>query len=569
MKATTMKKIAAAVAAICLSSMAMAPVAASAASIVIKDTNADVVLEDKEFAVYKVFDVLRLEGATDENGEVTYSYVYTVEDAWVGFFEQTEYGLDSTASDFDVQAAKIVTDITTAEGIRAFANKLYDYAEDNGIAALSGISSSYDDTDGEKVTLSGISDAGYYLVADVSTNGGALSAIMMDTAETDDAVVEITLKADQPTITKKIIEGDNRVDANTANIGDVVKYEIKSAVPDTQYYTEYVFKMVDTFAEGLTYQDDVKITIGGNELDASKYTVTPVDAANDGHVEKILIKFLNIKEEATDAEIVVTYSAEVNEDANVGTEGNVNAVKLIYSNNPNESGDGTLNNEDEDSDDDGIPDDVDEDDDNDGTPDDEDTDDDGDGTPDDEEENEDGSTEETPDDKVVTYLTEFKIKKVNDAGEALTGAKFTITADNGYSATDVEVDADGYISVYGVGVGTYTITETQAPQGYNLLTTPVTVEIGCTVTPANGTAIELPDADEAFVFTGAEECAWTYNDKALGANETVFEIEVVNKAGSLFPLTGGMGTTIFIIIGLSMMTAAAVLYIVKRKVTSK
>ena len=63
----------------------------------------------------------------------------------------------------------------------------------------------------------------------------------------------VTNKAETPEVDKKIVEGQNKVEGNTANIGDTVNYEITSKVPDMTGYKEYYMDFNDTLSKGLTY----------------------------------------------------------------------------------------------------------------------------------------------------------------------------------------------------------------------------------------------------------------------------------------------------------------------------
>ncbi len=554
MKKQTMKRIAASIAALCICSMAVAHIAASATTIKNEDSNSSIDLSKKTFAAYKIFSVSKL---TDDN------YLYTVEDAWKPFIK-TQLGLnvETTDSTFDAAAATAMDAINdeSADAV-AFAKAAYKYAVDNNISkSYETVPGDYSkDGDKETIQLGATLANGYYVIADVTTGSGdAVSAVMlnqMDGGKTEDVV--IALKADQPTITKKIVEGERRVDANTATIGDDVIYEVTTFVPDdTEYYSEYAFVISDTIDAGLNFNNDVAITLGGEALTAdTDYKVFYADTDSDAksHKDTMTIVFYNIKGATEKSPITVTYSAKVNEDALVGTKGNENDAWLTYSNNPNASGDGTL--EYPDTDNDGVPDITDPDDDNDGTPD------------TDEPDNQ-GETGETPKDTVETYLASFQIKKVNQAGTVLAGAEFTVTNRAAGYAETFTTDDSGIITISGIEVGTYTVEETKAPAGYNKLGSSFDITVGATVD-----SVALPDTGEAYVYDTNDSCVWSI---AIGGTSTdVTEVEdtavfeVINKAGGLFPTTGGIGTTIFTVLGVSMMAGAAGVFVIKRKAMNK
>lgn len=406
--------------------------------------------------------------------------------------------------------------------------------------------------------------AGYYLLKDVTTvTDDALSLNILKVVKD----VTVNPKADHPTVDKKIgTDITSGVAANEATIGDKVPFVIASKVPQMQGYTKYFFVLNDSMTAGLTYNKDVAIKIGDTTLAADAYDVTYDDTAN---TMKIVIKnFIQYKSQA-DADIVVTYSATLNENANLSTnKGNKNTVKLTYSNNPNVDYKG---------------------------------------------DNEPDSTDpvgETPEHVTVTYSTKLQLTKVNgaDPNEKLEGVEFQITGtsiktavskgeyfkqdaagtyyqlkdgtftetapttetESKYVSNSVKyakvtdsteqtkmqkvtasgtTDANGLITFEGLGAGTYYITELKTLGGYNLLTAPITVEIKAT--------------------PGTTSCTWTA--KVNGENATfeddMVKLTVENNKGSVLPITGGIGTTIFYVIGGLLVCGAVVMAITKKKLS--
>ncbi|MBQ8724766.1 MAG: LPXTG cell wall anchor domain-containing protein, partial [Oscillospiraceae bacterium] len=511
-------------------------------------------------------------------------------------------------------------------------------------------------------TSSKITD-GYYLIEDstAATDDRALSSVMLvspvdgvydkseiyedaapeggekngeyDNGEAFTDGVTITLKADKPSIVKKIVEtqgngvydadagetftdagemngvydegeafeDSNLVDTNTAIVGETVNYQLMSVVPDTTYYDYYIFKMTDTFETGLdvVYNATADVTTNPDAkgviinlvsqdesktvklVDGKDYAVKLVDSASDGHYENMYIEFLDMKtlgSQYAGYDIIVNYGAIVNEDTKIGDTGNVNDIYLTYSNDPNHSSDLDIDN-------DGIPNDEDDDVDGDGENNDVDTDDDGDGTEDTNDDTPSGDTPDnpttdTPNDKVITYLTKIRIYKVDEDDNKLTGATFKITnsantithivkvGDNGAAIVstsdstkidgavdnvDVEVDANGYLVFSGLGEGTYTIEEVTPPNGYNKADNK-TVEITCVL--------------KNVVADGTETCEWKYDGNTVTGDDP-YTIKVINRKGALFPTTGGMGTTIFTVLGASLMVGAAGAFAIKRKTMDK
>lgn len=402
--------------------------------------------------------------------------------------------------------------------------------------------------------------AGYYLLKDV-------------TAVTDDALslnilkvvkdVTVNPKADHPTVDKKIgTDITTGVAANEATIGDKVPFVIASKVPQMQGYTKYFFVLNDSMTAGLTYNKDVAIKIGTTTLAADAYQV---DYDGKANTMKIVIKdFIQYKSEAG-KDIVVTYSATLNEKANLTQAGNKNTVKLTYSNNPNVDYKG-----------DNEPDTTD-------------------------------PVGETPEHVTVTYSTKLQLTKVDGADNnvKLEGVEFQITGtsiktavskgdyfkqdaagtyyqlkdgtftetapttetESKYVSTSVKyakvtdtaeqtkmqkvtasgtTDANGLITFEGLGAGTYYITELKAKSGYNLLTAPITVTI--TAAPS------------------ATGCSWTVSTNAKFENDMV-KLTVENNKGSVLPITGGIGTTIFYVIGGLLVCGAVVMAITKKKLS--
>ena len=440
-----------------------------------------------------------------------------------------------------------------------------------------------------------------------------------------------TVKSDVPSGDKKVyIDGSTTGDANNASIGSHVSYEITSKVPNHVGYNYYYFIMNDTLSKGLTF-DGVKslaVKVGGVTLvkDTDYYVYV---SDNDKGETTFRLAFANIMDYAVGADIVVTYSATVNDQALVGTTGNPNTWNLQYSNNPNETFDGERP-------------------DGENTP----------GLPADEE-NE--ALGQTPNEKTLTYVTELDITKyANEVAEAhlLEGAEFTLTgiskqvvlnnvdyyeaSENGtyyllldgtytetaptgtkyveigvgtkdtttgyivnadgdyvvptdkndyvgatlyklvkgtadkyadvntkyekktatettYVDADVSIElttgADGKISFKDLGAGTYTLTETVTPAGFNTLE-PITIVIG----------FEGPDK----VSDGTEKCTWTmtWNGKDVTDNGNgIFAQDVINNSGSLLPSTGGIGTTIFYVVGAILVIGAGVMLVVKKRMS--
>jgi LPXTG-motif cell wall-anchored protein len=177
------------------------------------------------------------------------------------------------------------------------------------------------------------------------------------------------------------------------------------------------------------------------------------------------------------------------------------------------------------------------------------------------------------------YTYAIAIKKVDQAGQPLAGAKFQfpfyVKADKAadgayiYAGTEagdglineIETPDDGLIIVKGVKTGDYSVTETAAPKGYNKLTAPETVTATKTGATTTSTTTYL-DKDGKIVDQQTEGGSTVLvNIDELAATPIV----VVNQTGTELPSTGGIGTTIFYIIGAILVIGAGVVLVTRRR----
>ena len=198
-----------------------------------------------------------------------------------------------------------------------------------------------------------------------------------------------------------------------------------------------------------------------------------------------------------------------------------------------------------------------------------------------------GSAEPDPNNKIDTKETIFTyaiaLKKVNNKGVALPGAVFefpfyvksTADATDGayiYAGTDpgtgltnrITTPDSGVIVVKGVKAGKYEITEFKAPDGYNKLTDPVTVEAVKTGKISTNTTVYLDENGKIVDSKTNKTIDVNVNIDNIAASSLV----VVNKAGTELPSTGGMGTTIFYILGSILVVAAVVLLVTKKRMSN-
>lgn len=404
--------------------------------------------------------------------------------------------------------------------------------------------------------------AGYYLVKDkddtVPENSSYTNFILKVAGN-----VTVSTKMDVPTVEKKVKENvketntngeatDTRIpsykipaqynDVADYNIGDHVPFQLIGTMPSNiDSYEEYSYEFVDTLSKGLTYDDNATVKLK-NDRNEVVITVTPAVSKDTTGVTTLKITFDDIKDVAktkaftitSDTKVIVDYTATLNADAEIGNTGNENEVYLNFSNNPNGSGNG-----------------------------------------------------KTTEDKVIVFTYELdtekidgtdNTKKLKDAQFILkdsTGANYAKVENNKFTgwtsskdkATTLITDKDGLIKVAGLDAGTYLIEEIKAPAGYNKLTGDVTIVI--TATTANGQTWNGTDAAiTKLEVTSQNPGESTTSSGEANAETGIAKVQIANNSGSTLPSTGGIGTTIFYVVGVILMLGAGVLLVTKKRMSS-
>ena len=336
----------------------------------------------------------------------------------------------------------------------------------------------------------------------LDSSTGALCALDTSTPE-----VDIEEKNGVPTVDKEVLEGESWGSTNDAELNDVVSFRTTiTAQAGAQNYVLH-----DKMTEGLTLSaDSIVVTSGDTTLTAgTDYTVT-TDSLSDGCSFEIKFADSYLNTITAESSIVVTYSAKINQNAIVASGTNDNETWLDY-----------------------------------------------------------GDSSTTEHDTTNTYIYKFDIVKYTgsvDSPTYLAGATFSLyrdeaatdlislvkTGDNEYRLavdsdvssdiiTEVTTDSTGKITINGLDEDSYYLVETAAPSGYTKLTSPITVKITKADSSADGKRTIYQDG------------------------ETATQIMVLNNTGSLLPSTGGIGTTLFYIIGGILVVAACAFFIFKRK----
>lgn len=367
---------------------------------------------------------------------------------------------------------------------------------------------------------------GYYLIKD---QDGSVPSSETYTPYIVSVVGNVTIEPksnEVPKFTKKLKDTNDTTgvitgwqDSADYDIDDKIPFRLQGTVSkDFDSYKTYYYAFHDVEEKGLTFDpSSVKVFVGdeetGTKIDASNYTVVTNPA--DGCTFEIVFDDLkNIHSVTAKSIITVTYESTLNGNAVLGAQGNVNTAKLEYSNNPRGNGTGT-----------------------------------------------------TPWDNVIVFTYKVVVNKVDQDNNPLVGAQFTLTKKT-KNGTDVvktmTIDSsETQFTLSGLDDGDYTLTETVTPAHYNTIS-PITFTVNADHTITWGAESRDSILTSLSGNTASGEITFTPNtaDGTLTTN-------VVNKIGTTLPGTGGIGTTIFYVIGGGLMAAAAILLITKKRMENR
>lgn len=370
---------------------------------------------------------------------------------------------------------------------------------------------------------------GYYLIKD---KDGSLSGSEPYTTYLVKVVgtVTITPKSNDVPEFKKKLKDTNDTTGNVSpwqdsadyDIDDYIPFRLQGTVPeDYDSYSKYYYAFHDKEEKGLTFDPSSVEVFVGDEETGTKITTgyTVVTSPTDGCTFEIVFDDLKkVTSVTAGSTITVTYKSQLNENAVLGAHGNVNTAKLEYSNNPRDNGTGT-------------------------------------GT--------------TPWDNVIVFTYKVVVNKVDQAGHPLDGAQFTLTkkingADDFVQTMTIDAGNKALFTLSGLDDGEYTLTETVTPANYN------------TISPITFTVNAAHEIEWDSISTRDNVLTSLSGDKKVG--EITFSVDktagtlttnVINKIGTTLPGTGGIGTTIFYVIGGGLMVAAAILLITKKRMENR
>ena len=469
----------------------------------VKSTTPAQDLKGQTINLYKLFDVTE-----SKSGETT-NYAYTVNNTYKATLASV-LKIGETAKDEEYAAAVLA--LKDTEGaVQKFAN---DFTAEALTKKLSATANSGKITEENKTsyTFENLA-AGYYLVY---VTGG--KEIQSSLVTVDETTTTVNLKTEAPSITKT-------ADKETAEIGQVVKYTVTGAIPDTTGYEQYQYIIHDELSKGLDFVNDAKgtaleegattvtvaVAFGEEIADASKApTTATLDSTNKKKMSLDLSEWVRANQTNKGKAFTVTYYAKVNKDAVVTEKNN---AQLEYGNNPKET------------------------------------------------------TKTTPSEaKTPTYPLDI-LKKEKTSEKELAGAKFslytteadakagtnaiTVSGSDGKYVVDptskntvfesvASIEGENYnLHVNGLKAGDYWLVETEAPAGYNKLTAPIKVTIK-----------KSADADVN---------NWTISKDGVDEKDKIIDIE--NSTGSLLPSTGGKGAIAFGIIAAILVFGVVVSFI--------
>ena len=436
---------------------------------------------DQTYTAYQILDLESYNASAN-------AYAYKATTAWNTFINSD--AIKGTYVEVDAQGYVTWKDGADAA---AFAKAAQKYAKDNSIANQGSVTATT-----ATVSFTGL-DLGYYLV---DTTLGTLCSL-----DTTNPTVVMEEKNEVPTNVKTVEEDSTNVygEKNDADIGQTVNF--KSVITAQAGAENYVFH--DKMSTGLTYTGVTGITLNDTTVDAANYTVTAPAADGDTFDVTFTQAFCDTLK-AND-QIVVSYTATLNENAVIAGEGNPNTSKVSYGDSSN--------------------------------------------------------TKYTPDSQTKTYTWDVDVFKYTMNGEtekALAGATFTLSKNSDGSSpialvskgnnvyrvaktgetgtvTEITTDATGKFTIQGLDADTYYLTETAAPAGYNKLAGAVTITIG-----ENGVVNATAEAPQG-----------------------VDEVKILNQSGTELPSTGGMGTTLFYVLGSVLVVGAVVLLVTRKRMSNK
>lgn len=463
-------------------------------------------IPEQTYTIYKILD-LESYSPKEENGKETGNFAYKPSSEWESFIKG-----ENVKDKYFTFEGEYVSWKENANPA-TFAKLALDYAKQNSSIIKTFKVEKAPAASAEQATTTvtfSVLDLGYYLV---DSSVGTLCSL--DTTKPDSTIEE---KNGVPSVEKGVsnIQNGTYESTNNASIGDTVYFQTTiTAQPGAQNYVLH-----DKMTKGLTLKNDSIVVKKGESPVATSYYTLKTSDFNDDCTFEIVFGQTFCDDLQKDEKITVTYSATLNESAVIAGEGNKNETWLKYGENINLE-----------------------------------------------------TTHPTTDTKTFemnVFKFYYKDKKNSDKETGLAGATFKLTKDSqdavniGFVKTSNETATDdvyrvakrgetgtvatitspksGKFTIQGLGAGTYYLTETKQPDGYNKLSGPVTVVI------YKDGQVKVKNGD---------------------AYDEVTQVKVENKSGTVLPSTGGAGTTMIYLIGGALVLGSGVVLVTNRRVKGK
>lgn len=477
-------------------------------------TNSDVSLTNHDFEAYQIFSAKL--------------------DSTKGTLSDVKWGDGVKGNELLValQADTTLGDFTNCKNASDVAEKLATFNAEKATKFAAFVANGYLAT--TKIAGTGtieLPSAGYYLIKDVTEVEGEydasnLTLLLVSGPET----VTPQVKTDIPTLQKKVKDKNDSIgesattgwqDSADYDIGDIIPYQLTATLGNVSNFDTYYVEFVDTM-DHLTYRNITSVKVDDRILNAGDYT-----SSWDSTSKTLKVFIDNVKAygATNGSKIIVEYTATLDDDAVIGSTGNPNEAYLVFSNNPNGDGKG-----------------------------------------------------KTAPDKNIVFTYKVVANKVDEHDQPLTGAAFALykklpaVPDPKDGTSYFMEGADAYTLVKelnvgadrkevadktqhtfewtGIDDGDYMIKEIITPAGYNSIE-PIKFKV-----EANHET--LSDDPQLLELKGGDDFTGEVSTGALTAN-------IQNRMGSTLPGTGGIGTTIFYVIGGGLMVAAAILLITKKR----
>ena len=517
------------------------------------------------------------DSAADANGKYTISvastdtHTYTVYQILTGTLTAGESKLGNPAWGSDAAATATYTtekafiDAISASGLsNQEINAIAESVLKSNAAGVGTVSAS--------ATLDVV--PGYYLIKDTTAtlaDGDAKSLNIV--AVFND--IEITPKKGTVTSEKHVNDQNDSDSTDHSELKDSADYDIGDSIPytltmtlpdDYANYKQYKIVFTDDMSAGLTFNNDAKIFYGaadttGTSISFVEGGTSSYTSPSAGKVYTYTIADLKAAQAADGASdalkalgagsvIKITYTATLNSNAVVGSAGNPNKYKVDFSSNPNQDAGGT---------------------------------------PD---------TNDTPWDTNIVFTYKTVFNKVDADQNPLTGADFTlykfIENENGEDTydskkgtwtdvttlgsgtnkpskekaaytkgegTDAKTAADAKFTFSGIDAGVYKLVETTTPTGYNTLDAQI-----FTITATHELQADNP---KLTALTGTGGAEFTMTAQKSGDNFTgELTADIENKQGTELPSTGGIGTTIFYVLGAILVLGGTVVLVTRRRMAA-